>query len=198
MSRINILKIDKLPYLLTVLFVLIGWGLTHTVDRLLKSPIIEYKIIYKDSQDKSQLLVYEIANISRDKVFRNLQFELLLTDTRKGKFKGDECTLLICPPMNITKEPETGDDTFRFFLEEFHPNWKIGVSLKLSGDNNPTLHFSTIADDGKYRNQPVMLLQSSFETFLVKHEFGIIVILLIAWCFLILIYFYALSKSDRF
>jgi len=190
----SVFKIDKLPYLLTILFVLVGWGLKHSVDRLLKSPIIEYKM-EKSGLKKGQLIVYEITNISRDTVFRNLQFEFLV-DTEKSKFMQDKCKLTIHPPLNIQKRADKGDGHFKFSLEEFHPSCKVGVDLELSGDVSPTLHFSTISDSGSPTSQPVMLLSSSFDTLLVKHELGIIKVLVLVWVALILVFLFAIKRSN--
>jgi hypothetical protein len=38
----NLLLLEKMPYLFTVLFALIGWAVVHIVDRAEKTPTIEF------------------------------------------------------------------------------------------------------------------------------------------------------------
>lgn len=190
----KILTNKEFPYLLTILFVLVGWSFTHVVNRLLQSPTLEYKI--RESREKANSLSYEIENITRDKLFKDLTFLLLFDGPAKEKLiKAD---LVVLPPARISGEvklpPVVEAEYAKFFVPEFHPNWRMALKVELkvglSEKEYPRLRFST-GDD-----KPIRLVPASFETFLVKHEFSIILILLVSWSLLIISYLYCLGKAN--
>lgn len=102
MSQIaNLIKLDKIPYLLTVLFLLLGWSVSHIADRLLSAPIVEY---HYDEAIKGDVktVEYTINNISYDKLYKNLRFSILSTpDTCIDKVE-----VFPVPPMLLEKEPK--------------------------------------------------------------------------------------------
>jgi len=61
----NILLLEKVPYLLTVLFALVGWAVVHIVDRIEKTPTIEYCVETTHGSSKNHY-EYTITNISHD------------------------------------------------------------------------------------------------------------------------------------
>lgn len=189
----NILKTEKFPYLLTILFALIGWSLTHSVDRLINSPIIEYKLKKECSGNGRKLVSYEITNISRDRLFENIEFKLLCKRGCKGKFL--QAKLKLPPPMDISEEVEMDDDYVKFSIPELHPDWKLLLTVEMSEDFNPTLHFSSkkSAND----NKPIRLLRSSFETYLIKHELKIIIGLIVFWSLLIILYLVLIGGKNN-
>lgn len=189
----NILKTEKFPYLLTILFALIGWGLTHSVDRLINSPIIEYKLKKEFSENGGKTVSYEITNISRDRLFENLEFKLLCKRGYKGKFLKAKSKPF--PPMDLPEEVEFGDEYVKITIPEFHPDWKFILTVKMSEDFYPTLHFSS--KNSATGNKPIRLLQSGFETCIIKHELQIIVGLIALWLLTIVIYLALIGKKNN-
>jgi hypothetical protein len=191
MTRSNIYQLDKIPYLLTILIALSGWTLNHLVDRLLLSPIIEYSE-HTDTCPKQ--VSYTFRNLSRDKVFSDLTLHFLIREKREGEFVTDQCKVLNIPPSYRRDEPVKTKDSFSIGLPEFHPGWLIIIQLTLSENVKPTLHFSTVKD-GNQEIEPVLLMEAGLETFLVKNEFQIMILLLGLWIILIIIYFIYLHRA---
>ena len=199
MGNNNILTLEKIPYLLTMLFALIGWTLTHIADRLLQSPIIEYRV--EEQQDNNDRTVsLTLTNISKDKLFKDVQFDWLIQDINKGKFIRDSSYLTEFPPMTLQTTEETEEDHVRFTIKEFHPSWKLQLTSKVLGSALPTLHFSTMSNiqEKNPTVEPIFLIDASFETFLVKNELEILFYLLLLWFLLIMAYiilFFSKAKS---
>lgn len=188
----DIIKIKKFPYLVTILFLSIGWGLTHIVDRILQSPIIEYKLTVKECSKDWKILSYLITNISRDKSFQGLKFSLVLEDSKKGRFLSIIGPKLY-PPIWESKsgeKPHLEPEYVEFDVKELQPNSKVGVEIKLSGDYYPDLRFSS-------ENQTIILLKANCETFLVKNEFYIILGLIGFWFVLIVFYLYCIARNEK-
>ena len=183
---------EKIPYLITILVALIGWGLTHTVDRVISFPIIEYnkKI---NSNEKGKEIEYFITNISRDTLFQNLTFEFLL---KEGEYLVDHCDVEFILPMTSKERPNKGEDFFSITLAEFHPQWKFIIKLKTLGKAEPKFIFHTESVVETSNKQPIILHKSSLQTFLVKHEFRIIFGMIITWIIVIILTLF-FSRKNR-
>ena len=193
MSKADILRTEKFPYLLTILFALIGWGLTHSVDRLINSPIIEYKLTKEFTENRKQLVSYEITNISRDRLFQNIEFKLLHKRGSKGKLS--QANSKTFPPMDLPEQVQFGAEYATITIPEFHPDWKFVLTVEMSEDFYPTLHFSS--KNPAAGNRPIRLLRSGFETYIIKHELQIIVGLIALWLLTIVIYLAFIAKHNN-
>jgi hypothetical protein len=175
----KLLDLEKFPYLLTLLVGLIGWGLTHIVDRLIGSPIIEYSISKDQNQDTLQL-AYEIHNINRSKKFNDVDF-LLRTDVPTNKFI--QAHYRINPPMKID---ETNDKFYydsSFYearIKQFQPDFCFKIIIKKLGKEVTPLRISSAS--------PVKLTESCWETYLLKNEFHLIFFLILLWLLMLMIY----------
>jgi len=183
-----ILKSENMPFFITAIIAILGWSLTHIVDRLIKSPIIEYKIIER-IEGKQIKSVYQFTNITRDRLFKNIEFQLLLDNPSTGNFFiEDECFLQIPPPLNIKGKEKKGLSYFNFRVDALHPNCSIRAVVKISGDNKPTVHFITYENKDN-KTQPIMLVSNSFDTYLIKNELELIKYLILIWLFILFCYF---------
>ena len=77
----NALTAEKAPYIATLLFAAIGWTVTHTVDRWLNMPLIEYDVFHKYN-----VFNLTLENITDDKVFENFFVVLRLHPEENVKF----------------------------------------------------------------------------------------------------------------
>ena len=59
---LKLTRIEKIPYIITILIAFTGWGMTHIVNRLLQSPIIEYNL------QKSQFVTLKIFDITGQEI----------------------------------------------------------------------------------------------------------------------------------
>jgi hypothetical protein len=184
----RVVRLEKFPYLLTLLFVLLGWGLTHTVDRLLDSPLIEYTV-KQEAKEGSVNIEYQITNITRDKLFKGLSFLVMLPDTPKARIV--KASWAVLPPIRLdpsAKEPDTNAMRAIYYVPQFHPNCSIRLQVLISGSVVPPLRFSS-------SDTAVMLIHSSLQTFLVRNEICILVILMATWSIAILAYGIYLGRA---
>ena len=172
MSRLlDVLGLEKLPYVATLLFTAIGWGATHTVDRVLKSPILEYSTTLSQGAGKSTISV-RIRNISHDQIFKNLAFVFLLPPN-SGKFT-EAKKIATAPAWEGDVEPAKADDSVEFELPFLHPNGEVELSAVYEGGQPPTVRLERA--DGAVR-----LVKPSVETFLVRHELCVVAAMITLW-----------------
>jgi hypothetical protein len=191
MSLANVLKRENFPYLLTIMFAVVAWGITHIVDSLLKAPILEYNVA-KQARGKNTTFEYSFTNISRTKQFQDLEISFVLSSNEGLEFLQDSCKIKWIPPLKHGEPAVKEKDTFKFTIPQFHPNCRIKVVMTVSGKGEPTLHYKS--------NKPesVLLEKGSIYTFIAKNERGIIIILIGILILLMIIYFLYLffSKSN--
>lgn len=196
-------KRDKAPFILAILLALIGWSMTHIVDRSLEDPIIEYSIKKKEVIENQMNLTYTLQNISRNKMFRYIEFIFKLSSSSNAKFVEADCHITVCPPLEIKEEPESGIDVYKILVKEFHPNCDFSVDLVISDKSIPALVIQTYASDPhlEYDKQPgtqaIRLVKKNIETYLIKNETKIFVIFLLICILLSFIYMVCLSRSYK-
>jgi hypothetical protein len=188
---------EKVPYLLTILFVALGWTISQVSTDLEKSPIIEYKTCRKVGT-KGTIYTYTITNISSQKLFKKLKFVL-----RPKKSVGVKC--LGEPEMNPQaplelKDPEKDPNrrirhevpkyignSAVYFVPQLQPGTSIQLVMKT--DKKAEIDITLWCD------KPVRFLASSLQTLIVKKRFGFLMGTIVIWFILIFIYFVLLHKQ---
>jgi len=186
----NIFKIDKFPYLLTILFALSAWSLSKIVDDLESSSILEYKLSQSRTNGDSSVVYYELTNITK-RNFKKLSLKLSYFKSADGKIYA--ANILTEPPADkdsISFENDEKNMEFaKFFISQMQPGWRYILEVRFTGPTQPVLHYYSDI------NETVNLKEYGFETFLVRHENLIIVILLICWIILIVVYCIIISRD---
>jgi len=182
----DVLKTEKIPYLLTALFLMIGWSVNHSVTRLLSTPIIEYRIQESKRENGERSVEATISNVSRDQLFTNTTFMLLMVD---GKVLAEPHVELIS--MYAGPEPNFRDRFVSILLPELHPGWGVRLTFRTTSSKPPILTFSNKSD------QAILLTPKGLETFLVSNEMKIHVFLIFMWFVLIGFYFIVLPEKPE-
>jgi hypothetical protein len=172
--KLSILTQEKIPYFLTILFAILGWNLTHLVNRLEASPVIEYSYKYNiNSHD----ILYTVRNISINTNFKDISFYIILDDKKPGRCDG-EPSFYIYPPLHLGSpglKPKCVDGLYScFHMNDFQPKSKVQLLLKTNAESSSTLRIT--CDD------PVYLIESSVQTFLLNNEQSLLLALIIVWC----------------
>ncbi|HTJ11386.1 MAG TPA: hypothetical protein VL547_05160 [Dinghuibacter sp.] len=179
----ELLSLEKVPYLLTILFAMAGWGATHIADQLMSSPIVEYDATTSRRGDTTEVK-YVVTNITEKQRFDNLSF--LLVAPRQDTFYSG--AVVLPPPIvmdNVTAPSEVNPLYFRASLSQLEPGASIElILLKKKGDPIAL----RLASSSIVRLEP-----SSWDTFVIKNESDIIYGLVIAWIALIIVYFILLK-----
>jgi hypothetical protein len=151
---------------------------------------------------------YEITNLTRDQVFKDVSFYII---TKRGRLS-DPDAIPIAPAKISDRSPTkpevyspespkvTGvqdmDPTIaRFRLPEFHPGWRFRLRVRLTGgtpkDTIISFDYSNRADAGlnlKAEVAPVRFVESSAETFIVEYDFNIIAAIFVTSLIAIILY----------
>ena len=179
-----LLQTDKGPYLLTVLVALTAWALTHSVDRMLASPLVEYTSTI-EANAEGKFVSYTVHNISADHVFKDLQFSIL---TPEGEIKKGRVT--VHAPMTFGERrvpPVETTTSYSVTFPYLHPGWTFDLAAQISGDAKPRLVFTAA--------EPVRLVQASIETTLTKYERALLASVILLGTVLIAVYLYLLVRS---
>jgi hypothetical protein len=189
MSRfIDSVAFEKAPYILTVLFALIGWGMKHSVDRLLGSPILAFTSEVTPA-GAHQLITITLQNISHDKSFKDLKFVLIFPRTPSGKFV--EASKVATPPAWDGDQPAyLSEHSVEFDFPVLHPNWEVKLGAKFSGKVIPVFRVSK-------SETPLRVIPQSLETILVRHELQIILGMIAFWFLLILVIIVVLGHRKQ-
>ncbi len=181
------LTTEKTPYLLTILFLALGWTITQISTDLAKSPIIEYQSCKKNHPSETEH-TFTITNISSEKLFTNLKFTLRPVDTT-AKCLG-EPEMIIPPPTELkgtssddsATQPECVDDKYaEYILPQFHPGASIQLVMKTDKNSDINIYV--------WCKEAVRLVELSFfKTTIVKERLEIMIWSIAIWAILIIIY----------
>ena len=162
---------DKAPYLLTVLFGLLGWGVTHVIDRVLKSPTLEYRCATHDALPRRALSCL-VRNVSEDRVFADLIFVIRIPDGSPGRVE-DPRIVWEAPayPPGDNPVPRASGGDAEYVLAALNPGAAVVLTAVLNRETNYSLHLRGNKD------APVRFIRAVFETFLVGNETRLVVAL---------------------
>jgi len=186
---------DKVPYLVTLVFGVLGWTLVHIDDELTQSPTVESQEVQgasagvqplpcegkKAPDDEVVAKGFDIENLSRSTSFSSLEFVLHSRDS-DPRFQG--VRLVPDPPAVLPDEaePETcGADYAKFQIPQLQPGWRFRLLVWMPKNKpDPYLTYST--------DEAVRLEPQSWETSAVRHErsilegfAGVAALILILW-----------------
>lgn len=161
---------EKAPYIVTLVVAGLAWTLTHIVDRLLATPMLTYH--FQELTDGAKKSVYvTLENIGRDKVYRDVRITLTAA---QGDSLSNPVIIPVEPASEGDEPGERAGRTFDFKSPEIQPGGKFEISTSYSAANRPTLRIAM-------QSGSIYALQPSVETYLVKHEMGILAVLMFAW-----------------
>jgi len=188
---------EKTPYLLTILFVALGWTISQITTDLTKSPILEYKQCKKVMANKTKHAI-AITNISLEKVFSNLIFKLR-PEAGSGVICLDSPEMIAPPPTELKsptqqkegegfQEPECINGEYaEYSLPKLQPGATIQIVMNTDKDVDVNLYV--------WSENSVRLVESSFLTWAAKNRFGLLICLICVWALLIIIYLILIHKN---
>jgi hypothetical protein len=171
---------DKAPYLVAVVFGVLGWTLVHIDDELTQAPTLEFEEVVDAppgvkplpcepaQAPESDLIAsgFRIENLSRATSFSNLEFVLHGGDG-DPRFKG--VRLVPEPPAVLPEDtdPEVCGRYAKFEIPQVQPGWRFRLYVWMpKSRSHPYLTYS--ADDA------VRLERQSWETTVARHERSIL------------------------
>lgn len=199
----RLLQATEAPFLLAVLFATVAWGVTHIVSRSLATPLLEIsaarqsdvEVSLVDCVDKkvktievAELVTYNFRNTSRTQLFRDVKFLIRRPVDSGANILG--ARLKPVAPALPGKEAETCDTSHVVVkCPEFHPGWEMTLSVGVDAKTKLDAHISS-------KNGPILLQQRGLETWLVRNETRVVVILVVLCAVLVVLYLVALAKRS--
>lgn len=186
----QLLRLKDAPFLLTVLTGLCAWGITHAVDRLQQTPIIEYRLS-EYRTNGVQRVRCQIENLCADRVFTKITFSLG-GPKQTNEAYSDAWSDVIAPAHTPREMIATNKAVSREFLE-FHPGWRLTLDAARRGDFTPYVQFDT--GDGSGEIKGVRLLPHGPQTILVRQELKILAALIFIAVVLACLYLHWLNRA---
>lgn len=186
--RLLFLGQNSVPYLAIILLGWCGTGILHMADRLTESPTLEYCVRWSEKSQRSSVIV-NIENLSHKKRFQGLEFNLGSRSKNGGKFSKAKITG-IPPAFKKGKNVETDGQSLKFEIPDIQPRARYQITARYRGNDKPPIRLMSAQSE-------VLLLECSLLTFLLKHQFGFIILFsMISMCFIIFI-LYMRHKISR-
>jgi hypothetical protein len=181
----KLLLAENAPYLLSLLFICLGWTITYLIDKTDKLPVVEYDY-NQEKTDTSLMHKYTITNISNT-LFKDLSLSFININSSGSKI------------INVRENPiePTTLLTSNSVLSEL--NWKIPI---LNFQPRSIVEFY-IETEGKHNlkfrgtsSQQVILLKKSPVTFIIRNYIYLLFGLFFFWAILICIYLRNYSQAN--
>lgn len=193
----GILGHKEFPFILTLLFGLLGYHINEITKSILSSPSIEYDFKVTESKNINDTAYksyeYVITNITTDKSFNNLTINFESKNNSQKIF--NPATIAIEPSSLHFITPESLDKRLLVYeILTFQPGDKYkltfqSISQLKDVDSNPSLYLTS--------TNTVRIIRTSFITWLVKNYIIVNTILLTTWIMLILLYLFKLKKNEN-
>ena len=215
-----VLTNDKMPVLFTIIIGLIAFQINKIYDTLLLSPILEYNFRitedHSNNIEKSYKIKGEIFNITRNHVFRDLSFDIryVNTDTSMQNidFNIEHPDIIPVAPtyLNILADSVTFSDgsryekinlwrntSIRLNISELQPHMRFFLEFDVSYNSAKKRLLPVIYFDGKIREDIILLKERSIETFIVKNQIFINVILIFIWITIMPLFFVFSNSKNK-
>jgi hypothetical protein len=153
---------ERTIWLVTVVAGALGWLFTHTVDRVLASPTIEYEI--RDGADSTnRLLVIPLTNVTRDQSFSEVRLTLTASPSSR----------ILAVNVIPTEPASEGDVAPRYdsssadvVLQNMLPQSHVEVKVRYTGPQRPSIRVSS--------DESVQFQEAGVQTFFARHEIFIL------------------------
>ena len=193
-----LLRQDSAPYLATILLGACGAGLLHLMDRLTEAPTVEYCVKWHGRCPRS--VTVTIQNLSHSTLFRDLRFTLGSRSDSTGRGVFSSCSLVGEPPaFQHDTQPKITDDgsELEFLLADLQPGNLFILNTSYSGSDTPRLRLipAASATFPTARSTEVRLLECSWLTHFIKHQFRFVLIFSLGSLIIVALLLYTSSSS---
>ncbi len=172
--------------LLSTVFGAVGWLVTHTVDRVVSVPTVQYEL--DTSRHADGQIVVTVQNLSRDQRFTELAFILRLPTDSSGKFT--TATVEPIPPAYVSRgsPPSAKGSSASYEKIGLHPETSIKLKAHYNGKTVPTFHIDQ-------SGEAVRLLEKGLLTGAIRNEIEILSGLFLIWCVIVGVAWWRLPKE---
>lgn len=179
-----------IPYILSILIALATWNLNQLLERVEDAPTLEYFI--NEAKDSSALLV-TVVNLSRKVRIARSTIWVTLNDTERARCTGQPRMELASPYMDKTgiDHPRCSDDgrSAVFDAPPLQPGGIITMSVPVTAVDSATLLV--------HSDEAMRIVPSSAITWMIRHQLGILLVLLAGWTGGIVAYLFLMSRHPE-
>lgn len=166
---------------LTASFGALGWLVTHIVDRIVSTPAVQYKIEHPTIDSN-------IFSIKLENITRNQHFDDVSLTVRSEKKCGEKNQITDCftekkfiaiEPANLGYRPVTFTEvSMSYNIPRMMPGSEYVLSAVYNGTASNKIYINLDSNKSTIR-----YINKSIETYIVKNEIKILLIILILWGF---------------
>lgn len=173
-----LMKRTDFPYVITLLFALFAWAVTHAVDRFVAVPLVKLTQTVEEQADGNHL-TFEFENITSGVNFEDLIIRIL-GETPNHQFTKPETTIIGGGWDGDASLFEVGDG-IELQIPNFHPGWRLELTTVMTGGGTALVQLESAG-------VPTIIEPVGLRTWLVEWELRIIalfagsaLIFIIAW-----------------
>ncbi|HEX8124485.1 MAG TPA: hypothetical protein VF548_02785 [Allosphingosinicella sp.] len=164
---------ERVSYFITAVAAVLGWLITHYVDRVTDTPTIEYTIDEKTTSSGLEV-VYRVTNVNRTHAYGPIKVSFLAADaspiSSKLKVRSVE-------PADEGSEPTiTYPDSAQYTVAKMMPGSRVRLDLAVRGATRPHIYLSSTNPD-----EAIRFTRRSLDTWVATHETSIVLVLIFVW-----------------
>jgi len=183
MNLSDSLKVEKFPYFLTSIFIIISIQFNYIVGKVFDVPILQYQFTTGASAKYGEFyqMYFVVKNLSSDKLINNLNIQLNYIGNSKSLIRSPDIDAI--PPASIIlNDPTYTRDKLAYYkIQVIQP----GLSYRLIYYTNTPESFPIISFEC---NQPVEFAERSIYTLILDHHILLNFLLMIFLLFMSIVY----------
>ncbi|MCH8182827.1 MAG: hypothetical protein IID55_06570 [Proteobacteria bacterium] len=163
------MKVEVSTIVATAFLAIVGWGITHIVDRLTESPILAYDITFNETPNGKRFKVV-FRNLARNQNFANV--EIVFISEREDRFSNPK-SVADPPGWDATAQLGPNGDSVTFKFDQFQPGWVVSAAADYTGRRKPQVRLV------RSTSNPVKLVESGVTTFVIQKEMHILLFVIV-------------------
>lgn len=189
----NLIKLEKAPFLLSIIFAIIAIQFNYIIDNIFETPIIEYEFVESNEVNESGLIrkSLRIKNISTNHQIQNLNLELRAIKNSKQILS--EPSISPIPPAfheySDNYPTSIKNRILTYFISGIQPGHSYELIFFTDVTNDPIIHIEN--------SQALTIYESSLYTFILRNKIGINLVLLVTFLSLSIVYLLKLNRSEN-
>lgn len=166
---------ERASYFITAVAAVLGWLITYYVERVTKTPTIEY-VITEKAEGPWLRAEYRLTNVNRATAFGPIAVSFLAAPSspiaKKMLVRPRE------PASDGRAKATTRRGSAKFVLQRLTPGASIKFILRVRGKERPHLYLET--------GETVRFTGRSLDTWLARNETEVVLGLIVAWAAILL------------
>lgn len=169
---------ERLSYFITAVAAVLGWLITHYVDRVTQTPTIEYSIS-ETAEDGARRIEYRLTNVNRNQAFGPIEVRFI--SPRSSPIIDSLSVRPVEPASEGSGNITTTSHSAQFDVPKMLPGSAIKFTLRVKGPKRPHIYLLS-----KENKESIHFTRRGLDTWVAANETKIVVWLIGIWIVILL------------